>query len=53
MSFISLKIYRAVGERGKAVEWYQKTVDKKGWNEEVFWSKLQIAHHLRYMGLPA
>jgi glycosyltransferase involved in cell wall biosynthesis len=51
--FYLAESYRAVGERGKAVEWYQKTVDKKGWNEEVFWSKLQIAHHLRYMGLPA
>ncbi len=51
--FYLAESYRAVGERGKAVEWYQKAVDMKGWAEEVFWSKLQIALHLRYMGLPA
>jgi glycosyltransferase involved in cell wall biosynthesis len=51
--FYLAESYRAVGERGKAVEWYQKAVNMKGWAEEVFWSKLQIALHLRYMGLPA
>ena len=51
--FYLAESYRAAGERGKAVEWYQKAVNMKGWAEEVFWSKLQIALHLRWMGLPA
>jgi glycosyltransferase involved in cell wall biosynthesis len=49
--FYLAESYRDAGERGKALEWYQKAVDMKGWDEEVFWSKLQIALHLRYMGL--
>lgn len=51
--FYLAESYRDAGERGKALEWYQKAVEMKGWAEEVFWSKLQIALHLRYMGLPA
>jgi len=51
--FYLAESYRDAGERGKSLEWYQKVVDMKGWDEEVFWSKLQIALHLRHMGLPA
>lgn len=34
---------RDAGEKLKAIEWYQKRVAIGGWDEEVFWSKLQIA----------
>ncbi len=51
--FYLAESYRAVGEKGKALEWYQKAVKMNGWQEEVFWSLLQIGHHLREIGLPA
>jgi glycosyltransferase involved in cell wall biosynthesis len=51
--FYLAESYRCIGDKGKALEWFQKAVDMKGWDEEVFWSKLQIAHHLQYIGLPA
>ncbi|HUD02361.1 MAG TPA: glycosyltransferase family 2 protein [Rhabdochlamydiaceae bacterium] len=51
--FYLAESYRDAGENGKAVEWFQKRVNMKGWDQEVFWSKLQIAHHLRMIGLPA
>jgi glycosyltransferase involved in cell wall biosynthesis len=44
--------YREAGESGKALEWYQKRVDLGGWEEEVFWSKLQIAHMLKRLNMP-
>lgn len=51
--FYLAESYRAAGEKGKALEWYQKAVDMNGWDQEVFWSLLQIGHHLRYLGLPS
>jgi glycosyltransferase involved in cell wall biosynthesis len=50
--FYLAESYRDAGEKGKALEWFQKRVDRGGWDEEVFWSKLQIGHLLRDMGLP-
>jgi tetratricopeptide (TPR) repeat protein len=50
--FYLAESYRAVGDNGKAVEWYQKAVNMKGWDQEVFWSKLQLSHHLWTMDLP-
>ncbi len=50
--FYLAESYRDAGEKGKALEWFQKRVDRGGWAEEVFWSKLQIAHILRDIGLP-
>lgn len=34
---------RDAGEKMKAIEWYQKRIAMGGWDEEVFWSKLQAA----------
>lgn len=51
-AFYLAESYRDAGEKGKALEWYQKRVDMGGWDEEVFWSKLQIAHMLSEIGLP-
>lgn len=51
-AFYLAESYRAAGEKAKALEWYQKTVDMKGWDQEIFWSLLQIGHHLRDLGLP-
>ncbi len=51
--FYLAESYRDAGEKGKALECYQKRIDMGGWEEEIFWSKLQIAHLLRRIGLPS
>lgn len=51
--FYLAESYRDNGEKGKALETYQKRIDMGGWEEEVFWSKLQLGHLLRWMGLPS
>lgn len=51
--FYLAESYRDAGEKGKALETYQKRVKMGGWEEEVFWSLLQIAHMMREIGLPA
>jgi len=51
-AFYLAESYRDVGEKGKALESFQKRVKMGGWEEEVFWSKLQIAHMLRDLNLP-
>lgn len=50
--FYLAESYRCCNEKGKALEWYQKRVEQGGWAEEVYWSKLQIAHMLNEMGTP-
>lgn len=50
--FYLAESYRDAGEKAKALEWYQKRVNKGGWAEEVYWSMLQIGHCLRDLGLP-
>lgn len=50
-AFYLAESYRDAGQKGKAIECYQKRIAMGGWVEEVFWSKLQIALNLRYMGL--
>ena len=51
-AFYLAESYRDSGEKGKALEWYQKRVDMGGWNEEIFWSKLQLAHMCQDLHLP-
>ncbi len=50
-AFYLAESYRDAGDKGKALEWFQKRASMGGWEEEIFWSKLQIAHILRDMGL--
>lgn len=50
--FYLAESYKDAGDKARALETYQKRVDMGGWAEEVFWSKLQIAHLMRDMGLP-
>lgn len=50
--FYLAECYRFMGEKGKALEWYQKRVLMRDWDEEIFWSKLQISHLMKEMGLP-
>lgn len=51
-AFYLAESYRDAGEKAKALEWYQKRIDMGGWDEEVFWSKLQLGHMMRALGLP-
>jgi glycosyltransferase involved in cell wall biosynthesis len=50
--FYLAESYRDAGNPGKALEKFQKRVKMGGWAEEVFWSKLQIAHLLKHFELP-
>jgi len=49
--FYLAESYRDSGEKAKAIEFYQKRVNMGGWDEEVFWSKLQIARMLQEVGV--
>lgn len=40
--FYLAESYRDAGDPKNAIDWYQKRVDMGGWNEEVYWSLLQI-----------
>jgi len=51
--FYLAESYFDAGERGKALECYQKRVSMGGYEtEEIFWSKFRIAFILQYLGLP-
>lgn len=52
-AFYLAESYRDAGDKAKALEWYQKRIDMGGWEEEIFWAKLQIAHMLKALGLPS
>lgn len=49
--FYLAESYRDAGDKAQALKWYQQRVNMQGWDEEVFWSLLQIAHMLRELGL--
>ncbi|MFI5334311.1 MAG: glycosyltransferase, partial [Chlamydiales bacterium] len=51
-AFYLAESYRDAGEKGKALEWFQKRINMGGWAEEIFWARLQIALLLHGMGLP-
>jgi glycosyltransferase involved in cell wall biosynthesis len=42
--FYLAQSYRDAGEFDKAIENYEKRILMNGWDQEVFWSLLQIAH---------
>lgn len=49
--FYLAESYRDAGEKGKALEYFQKRITMGGWQEEVFWSYLQIGEMLRSIGV--
>ncbi len=51
-AFYLAESYRDAGEKGKALEWYQKRIKMGGWVEETFYAMLQSAHMLKDLGLP-
>jgi glycosyltransferase involved in cell wall biosynthesis len=50
-AFYLAESYRDAGDKAKALEAYVKRVKMGGWEEEVFWSKLQIGHMLKALQL--
>lgn len=50
-AFYLAESYRDAGEKGKALECFQKRIKMGGWDEEIYWSKLQIALMLQDMGV--
>jgi len=51
-AFYLAESYRDAGEPGKALEWFQKRIKMGGWQEEVFWSRLQAALLLDKLEFP-
>ena len=51
--FYLAESYRDADEKGKALEWFQKRIKAGGWDEELFWSKLQSAILLDDLGFPS
>ena len=47
--FYLAESYRCAGRYGKALEWFQKYINMGGWDEEVFWSMLQVGQMLDLM----
>ncbi len=50
--FYLAECYRDVGEKLKALESYQARTRMGGWEEEIYWSHLQIAHLLKGLEFP-
>lgn len=50
--FYLAQSWKDAGEYAKALEWYQKRIDMGGWNEEVYWSMLQVAHMQKALEMP-
>jgi len=51
-AFYLAESYLDAGEKGKALEMYQKRIDMGGWDQEIFWSKLQMSHIMRDLKFP-
>jgi len=51
--FYLAQSYRDAGDFDKSIEWYQKRIEKGGWDQELFWSMLQIARMQEAQGKPA
>jgi glycosyltransferase involved in cell wall biosynthesis len=52
-AFYLAESYRDSEQPAKALEWYLKRIKMGGWDEEVYWSKLQVGHMLKRLGLSA
>lgn len=52
-AFYLAESYRDAGEKGKALECYQKRVQMGGWAEETYWAMLQSGLMLRDLSLPS
>ncbi len=48
--FYLAQSYRDAGDFDKSIEWYQKRIEKGGWDQELFWSMLQIGRMQQAQG---
>lgn len=51
--FYLAQSHRDAGELDKSIEWYNKRIEKGGWDQEIFWSMFQIARMLEAQGKSA
>lgn len=51
-AFYLAQSYRDAGEKKKAIEWYKKRIEMRGWDEEVFWAMVQLATLRKEVGEP-
>jgi len=49
-AFYLAESYRYIDEPARALEWFQKRILMGGWEEEIFWAKLQSALMLEKIG---
>lgn len=52
-TFYLAQSYKDAGEHAKALEFYQKRIAMGGWDQEVFWSMLQVAHLQQALDRPS
>lgn len=50
--FYLAQSYKDAGNLEKSLEWYKRRIELGGWQEEVFWSMLQLAHLKKALGMP-
>lgn len=51
-TFYLAQSYRDAGENQKSLEWYEKRIAMGGWDEEVFWSMVQVARLQQALDMP-
>lgn len=51
--FYLAQSYVAASDFENGLKYYNKRIEMGGWEEEVFWSKLQVAHLQNYLGYDA
>lgn len=51
-TFYLAQSYRDAGDYEKSIEYYKKRIEMGGWDQEMFWSMLQIARMQEALGKP-
>lgn len=50
--FYLAQSYKDSGNYAKALDWYRQRIEKGGWDQEVFWSMLEVANMQQYLDHP-
>jgi glycosyltransferase involved in cell wall biosynthesis len=51
-TFYLAQSYRDAGEKEKSLEWYEKRIAMGGWDEEVYWSMIQVGLLQKGLNMP-